>query len=212
VASDKEIEKLNKYVANGGNIVYAFRSGFSNEHVQVRQCMQPGLLTDVCGIRYQLFTNVERIGLKDCRFETAQGENYMTDWMEFVTPVTAEVWASYDHTSWGKYAAITHNKYGKGTATYFAGYPSMEVMKQLLNKVAGIAGIEREGGDLSFPLIVRKGTNEKGKTIRYYLNFSASPLNIIYNHKKAKELFSGKTVGNGDSFTINAWELAIFEE
>ena len=41
VATDGELEKLNRYVANGGHIVYAFRSGFSNEHVQVRQSMQP---------------------------------------------------------------------------------------------------------------------------------------------------------------------------
>jgi len=155
---------------------------------------------------------MERVDLKDCRFETAPGENYMKAWMELVTPVTAEVWASYDHPHWGDYAAITHNKYGKGTATYFAGYPSMEVMKQMLNKVVEISGIEKDDSELSFPVIVRKGTNEKGKTIRYYFNYSASPVTIQYNHKKAKELFSGKTVGNGDSFTINVWDLAIFEE
>ena len=212
VASDKEIEKLNKYVVNGGHIVYAFKSGFSNENVQVRPSMQPGMLTDVCGIRYQQFTNMDRVKLKDCRFETASGENYMMEWMELVTPVTAEVWALYDHPWWGQCAAITHNKYGKGTATYFSGYPSPEVMKQIISKVVGLSGIEMEENELSFPVIVRKGTNEKGKTIRYYLNYSPSPVTINYNHKKAKELFSGKDVGNSESFTINAWDLAIFEE
>jgi len=87
----------------------------------------------------------------------------------------------------------------------------MEVMKQLLSKVAGIAGVQEES-ELSFPVIVRKGTNEKGKTIRYYLNYSASPVTIKYSHKKAKELFSGKSIGNGDSFSVNGWDLAIFEE
>jgi beta-galactosidase len=212
VASDKEIERLNNYVANGGHIIYAFRSGFSNENVQVRQCMQPGLLTDVCGIRYQQFTNINRVELKDCRFKTTSGEDYMTDWIELITPVTAEVWASYDHPVWGQYAAITHNKYGKGTATYFAGYPSPEVMKQIISKVVERAGIETEENGLSFPIVVRKGTNEKGKTIRYYFNYSASPVTITYNHQKAKELFSGKSVDKGNSFTLKAWDLAIFED
>jgi len=211
-ASDEEIEKLNNYVANGGHIIYAFKSGFSNENVQVRQTMQPGMLTDVCGIRYQQFTNMDRVKLKDCRFEIAPEENYMMEWMELVTPVTAEVWASYDHPYWGQYAAITNNKYGKGTATYFAGYPSMEVMKQIISKVAGLSGIAAEENGLSFPIILRKGTNEKGETIRYYFNYSASPVTFKYSHKKAKELFSGKNVANGDSFTVNAWDLAIFEE
>jgi len=213
VAPDSELNKLNDYVAKGGHIVYGFRSGFHNEHVQVRQSMQPGLLTDVCGIRYQQYTSyLERVNLKDCRFDIDADQSYMTNWIELIMPVTAEVWALYDHPYWGKFAAITHNKFGKGTATYFAGYPSMEVMKQMLSKVVGLSGIEKDDSRLSFPLIVRKGTNEKGKTISYYLNYSASPVTINYSHKKAKELFSGKRVGNGDSFTINGWDIAIFEE
>ena len=155
---------------------------------------------------------MQSVNLKDCVFEVDPNERYMREWMELVTPVTAEVWASYDHPYWGQYAAITHNKHGKGTATYFAGYPTMEVMKQILSKVVGIAGVAGEDSELSFPVIVRKGTNEKGKTIRYYLNYSALPVTINYKHKRAKELFSGKSVGNGDSFIINAWDLAIFEE
>ena len=211
VASDREIEKLNKYVADGGHIVYAFKSGFSNEHLQVRQTTQPGMIADVCGIRYQQFTNMERVELKECTYEVTPGENYMKAWMELVTPVTAEVWASYDHPHWGKYAAVTHNKYGKGTATYFAGYPSMEVMKQVISKVAGLSGIARDDSALSFPVIVRKGTNEKGKTIRYYFNYSATPVTIV-TRQKAKELFTGKNVSIGDSFAIEAWDLAVFEE
>ena len=212
VASDQEIEKLNLFVANGGHIVYAFKSGFSNEHVQIRQSMQPGMLTDVCGIHYQQFTNMDRMPLKNCRFDITPAENYMMEWMELVTPVTAEVWASYDHTWWGPYAAITHNKYGKGTATYFAGFPSMEVMKQIISKVVEIAGITSDENGLLYPVIVRKGTNEKGKIIRYYLNYSASPVTISYNHPKAKELFSGKNIGKGDSIIIHAWDLVILEE
>ena len=209
-ASDEELKKLNDYVAAGGHIVYTFKSGFSNEHLQARQTMQPGLLNEVCGIGYQRFTNLERIGLKNLTLDVAPEKASLGEFIELLTPTTAEVWASYDSPYWGQHAAITHNKYGKGTASYIAGFPSKEVIETVLAKVSGIAGIEKE--EAAFPLIARKGTNEKGKTIRYYLNYSDKPVTFIYSHKKAKELFTGKSVNKDDSFTVDAWDLAIFEE
>ena len=209
-ASADELKRLNDYVAAGGHIVYTFKSGFSNENLQVWQSMQPALLSEACGFTYQQFTNVDRIGLKDVTLEIPAGKAALSEWIELLTPTTAEVWAVYDHDYWGKYAAITHNKYGKGTVSYMAGYPSTEVIDALLVKVSAIAGIERE--DVSFPLIVRKGVNEKGRAIRYYINYSGAPVTFVYGHGKAKELFSGKSIAKGDSFTLNKWDLAIFEE
>ena len=211
VASDKEIKILNEYVSSGGNVIYLFKSGFCNENVQVRMDKQPAQLSDVCGIQYQQFTNVDTIPLTNNQYSIETEENYMNDWIELVTPVTAEVWAAYQHPYWGKYAAITHNKYGKGTATYIAGYPSGKVMKQVLEKVVKLIGIENSTEE-TFPLIVRKGKNNKNKKISYYLNYSASPLTFKYKGKKAKELFSGKEIKRDEPITINAWDLVIFEE
>ncbi|MDD6209044.1 MAG: beta-galactosidase [Bacteroidales bacterium] len=212
VTTDKELQKLNDFVESGGNVVYTFKSGFCNENLQVRMDTQPARLTDVCGVTYQQFTNVDRIALKENQYTIDPDADYMSEWIELVTPVTAEVWASYDHPYWGKYAAVTHNKFGKGTATYIAGYPSKEVTKQVLDKVVTLCGLKTDDNKYSFPVIIRTGENEKKKTVRYYLNYSSVPVTVEYSHNNAKELLSDKNIKKGDSFTILAWDLAIFEE
>ena len=56
--SDSVLGVLNEYVRRGGHIVYSCKSGFTNEHVQVREEVMPGLLREAVGASYQLFTNI----------------------------------------------------------------------------------------------------------------------------------------------------------
>ena len=63
VASDSELARLNDFAKNGGHIIYLFKSGFTNENVQVRQEMQPGKLREATGVSYQQFMNMEKISL-----------------------------------------------------------------------------------------------------------------------------------------------------
>ena len=212
VASDIELKRLNDFVAAGGNVLYTFKSGYCNENVQVRMDKQPALIADACGFTYQLNSLIDSVRIKCNAFEVSPQNNYMHEFIELLTPTTAEVWATYDNPYWGEYAAITYNKFGKGSVAYIAGHPTMEVMKQTISKYAGLCGLHTDDNDVSFPVIIRKGTNEKGKTVRYYLNYSPAPVTVNYAHGKAKELFSGKNINKGDSFTINRWDLAIFEE
>src|SRR4051812_33500349 len=44
-APDSLLQRLNRFVHNGGHIVYTFKSGFSNQNVKVRTSHQPALLT-----------------------------------------------------------------------------------------------------------------------------------------------------------------------
>ncbi len=44
---------------------------------------------------------------------------FLSGWIELLIPQEkTEVLAYYDHPYWGEYAAITHNQYGQGSATY----------------------------------------------------------------------------------------------
>ena len=60
VASDSLLNRLNGVVKSGGHIVYAFKSGFCNENVQVRSIRMPGLLRETCGFSYQQFINIDK--------------------------------------------------------------------------------------------------------------------------------------------------------
>ncbi|KRF42727.1 beta-galactosidase [Paenibacillus sp. Soil787] len=211
-ASDELLERLNAFVRNGGHIVYTFKSGFTNEHVKVRTTHQPGAIDEVCGVRYSMFVEPKSVSFKGDPFEVGPADNTVNTWMELLTPTTAEVTASYDHPHWGAYAAITKNRYGKGTATYVGCLPSAAVMSKVLEKAVYDAGIWGKDQDIHYPLIVKSGVNDQGKTVRYYFNYSDRPETLKYPHAEGKELLSGEAVKQGEVRELTRWGIAIIEE
>lgn len=211
-ASDSLLNSLNAYVKNGGNIVYTFKSGFSDENVKVRSSKQPGLINVACGITYSQFTFPENVSLKGDPYQVGAGNNKPDKWMELITPGTAEVLASYDHPVWGKYAAVTRNKFGKGTATYVGFMPGTALTQKIMEQAIKNAGLWKADQQLSFPLITKKGINEKGKTVHYYFNYSAQPASFVYPHGKGKELLGNKLINTGQNCTMLPWDVQVIEE
>ena len=210
VAKNDELERLNKYVGNGGHVVYTFKSGFSNEFVKVRTDKQPAVIQQSCGVSYQQFANVEKIAFKNNPFEVDSAVNYASDWVELLTTEGAKVLASYDHPYWGKYAAITMNKYGKGTSTYIGCWPSEQILDKVLRlsiKEAGLAVSEAK-----FPMIIRNGINKDGKKVHYFINYSGKEITLKYPYASGKELFSNRTLSANEILKIQAWNLNIVVE
>ncbi len=116
------LKRLNLFVKNGGHIVYTFKSGFSDQNVKVRTTIQPGIISEACGIRYNQFTIPEIVSLKGDPFHVGKENNTVSKWMELITPTTAAVLAWYEHPVWGKYVAITQNSYGKGAGNLYRVY------------------------------------------------------------------------------------------
>ena len=152
-ASDELLERLNTFTRNGGHVVYTFKSGFTNEHIQVRTTLQPGVIDEACGIRYSLFVEPKFVSFKGDPFEVGPEDNTVNTWMELITPTTAEVVASYDHPHWGTYAAITKNRYGKGNTTYIGCLPSAAVMSKVLEMAVKDAGLWGMDQDIHIPLL-----------------------------------------------------------
>ena len=172
-APDSLLVRLNQFVKNGGHIVYTFKSGFSNQDVQVRSTRQPGIISEACGISYDQFTIPQNVSLKGDPYQVGKENNQITTWMELITPTTAKVMAYYDHPVWGKYAAITQNQFGKGVATYIGCWTSAALTGKILADVIKKAGIEGPDQQLTFPLITRSGTNQQGES--YSLLFQLFP-------------------------------------
>jgi beta-galactosidase len=211
-ASDALLQKLNQYVKTGGHVVYTFKSAFSDENVKVRTVVQPGIISEACGISYSQFTLPNNVTLKGDPYQVGAAENKVHTWMELVTPTTAKVLAYYDHPEWGKYAAVTRNVYGKGTATYVAAMltPGLteKVVQQALEN-AKLWGVDQQ---LHFPLITKTGVNQAGKNIHYYFNYSGGSKKVTYPHKNGKELLSGQNIATNASIELEAWGVKIIEE
>ncbi len=211
VASDSLLEKIAKYVENGGHAVMFFKSGYTNEYNAVRPVRAPGILRKVVGASYQEVSTINRLSLKGDPFEAGNG-NRVTDIAEMLIPEGAKVLAEYDHPFFGKWAAVTQNRYGKGTMTYIGTNPSYEIMQRLFSDVAQTAGLMELTGQLSFPLIVRSGKNAEGRMIRYVFNYSSSPQSFSYPFSGGKDLLSGKSIAKNGNATIAPWDLLIMEE
>lgn len=130
--------------------------------------------------------------------------------MELLMPdAGCEVLASYDHRYWGEYAAVTENAYGRGKAMYIGCGLSEKLLRKLLAHAAEEAGIDYPAGT-SFPVIVRKGTNDAGHIVTYYLNYSPEDV-TVKNSTGGTELLSGRYVEKNEKLALGSWEFAIVE-
>ena len=211
-APDSLLQRLNLFVKNGGHIVYTYKSGFSDEHVKVRTARQPGIISDACGIYYNEFTVPQNVFLKNDPYKVGRENNGVKTWMELITPTTAKVLAYYDHPVWGKYAAITENKYGKGLATYIGCMTGNEVMEKILEDAAKKAGVQGPDQQIRFPLITKSGVNQNGKTVHYYFNYSSGLQSLKYPYADGKELLSNKSILKGSDLKLEPWGVIIVEE
>ena len=70
------------YIAHGGHALFSFKSAFSDENMQVRTCLQPGIISQSIGTEYQLF--VAAYNTRLCSEQsTIDAQNCaIRDWME----------------------------------------------------------------------------------------------------------------------------------
>ena len=213
-APDELLEKLKQYTANGGTLVATFKTAFANENVKVSHEMQPHILSNCFGISYQQFTFPKNTGLSGSIINgTAKDSDEKAEakvFMELLMPQEAEVLASYNHYNWKEYAAITKNHYGKGIAIYIGCMTDDNTLKAVLTDALNSAEVEIP--EYSWPVIVRKGTNDLGKYVRYILNYSAEEQNVVYHGADGTELFSEESVQDGENITVLPWNLKIVEE
>ncbi len=63
-----------------------------------------------------------------------------------------------------------------------------------------------------FPVIIRKGKNDAGRTIRFYFNYSETGIKVKYRFSAGKEILTGREVKNQDDINIPAWGVKKVEE
>jgi beta-galactosidase len=212
VASDALLQKLSDYVKGGGHLVMSFKSGFCNEYSTVRWVKAPGPLRQAAGFTYQEFANLKQpLSLKGDPYQAAE-ENKASVWGEFITLETAQALAYYDHPFYGKYPALTRNRYGQGTLTYEGTFLSDRLQEKVLLEVLTLAGLAGPDQQLAAPVRVKHGVNQAGKTLHYYLNYSSQSQTFTYPYAKGLDLLSRKPVEKSQAVTLAPWDLFIIEE
>jgi len=210
-ASDEVLQQISDYVKSGGQVVMAFKSGFTNQYSTVRDVMAPGPLRSAAGFHYQEFTNLaEPKRLTSDPYGVGQ-QNQGSVWEEFLVPDTAEVVASFDDSHW-HFPAITRNKYGSGTLTYEGTFLTDPLQREIIREVLKRARLT--GPDQSLPGVVkvRHGRNAQGKMLHYYLNFSDAEQSVSYPYREGADVLSNAAVRPGQTLKLRPWDLAIVVE
>jgi len=212
VASDEVLNRLVEYVRGGGHLLMALKSGFTNEYDTVRWSMAPGPLRQAAGFDYQEFSNLAKpLSLKGDPFN-AGAENTVSEWAEMLLPESAEALAYYDHPFFGKYPAITRNRFGKGTFTYEGTVLSDTLQEKVILETLQAAGLN--GPDQTLPPSVRAkhGMNRSGKVIHYYLNYSNDSQTLPYPYGAGSDLLTQSAIAHLQQITLKPWDLVIIAE
>ncbi len=202
-ASEELLEKLEKFVKRGGVLVSSFKSFVADEYSTVYADKQPHRLHECFGMSYNQFTEPGRAKLMGTELKY---------FAELLKTESAESLADYEHKYWGKYAGITKNNYGEGTAYYIGCYTKKEVLMEILKRAADDAGIMEPGMENRWPLILRRGINQYGRRLCYVMNYSEDKRSIRCEWDKVTDLLTGEVFERNDKISLDDWNLRILEE
>lgn len=245
-AKDSLLETLKNYAENGGVLITTFKSAFADEYARVAHDVQPHILHEAIGAHYHEFTFPDNVHLKAgalalpteeeiatipevMKRQTAGSQIPESDdllkaelFMELLIPDQGTVLYSYDHPYWKDYAAVVENDCGKGKAIYIGCKVSEPVLRKILNHAANEAGISLLDG-ITWPVIVRQGTNDLGKKLAYFLNYSADTQTVSYPFKDGTRLLPkpaernsdnqnpAPAISQGEDLTLKPWGVQIIE-
>ncbi len=210
-ASDALITALKAYVEQGGHLVSTFKTAFSDPVLKIYADDQPHGLTDVFGMTYDQFTDAVNVSLKDCAFPVSSDSTGAAHyWMELLIPDTAQTLAVYDHPYWKEYAAVTRNRYGRGSAVYLGCYFDTALLKDLLSCLAEDAGLPLPA--IHYPIVTKRGVNELQRQITYFFNYADAPASFPWQGGDAVLLMQDEALRHGDTITLGGWDFVIVEE
>jgi len=229
-APESLLLELDSYVRNGGHLITTFRSGFSDEYLKIYPDMQPHILHECLGLHYDQFTHPHHVDIVPVQSNVmAAAQEHFShpddsafsltssacEWMELITCDTAVPVLKYSHPAYERYAAAAKNQYGNGSTLYFGTmFENDELLESVLLSFLHETGFS--GGDLSsdaphYPLIVKRGINDSGKELCYYLNYSKDPVSVTHRGKDGIELVSETSIVCGDKIDLGGWGVAVVE-
>ncbi len=212
IADDALLQKIADYVKGGGHVIMTFKSGEANENFVVRWQTAPGPLRAAAGFKYQESSTLTKpLRLKNDPFGVGAA-NEVDTIAEFIELESAQALAWYDHPFFGKYPAVTRNRYGAGSLLYqgteIGGELQLAILKQELARI-GLTGPDQQ---LPAKVSVKHATSKAGKRLRFYLNFSAAPVSLTYAYADAMELLGEQAVVAGAAVQLAPWGVAIMQE
>lgn len=205
--SNQTIETINQYIELGGNVLYTFKGGFADEHVQVRHDQNPNRVLESAGIHYNVFVKPHEVSLKSNVWEAPADAN-VNEWMELIEAEDAEVLMYYDHPEWDKYAAVTRNQYGEGNVYYVGCYLDHSSTQSLAEQILDELDLKSEF-NYQFPLIHKKMITSEKEAIHFFFNYSGRSQDFDLPFKKGVNSLTDEILTDEDKVSIDKWQSLI---
>ncbi len=205
ILPDERARRLITFVEEGGVLMTDARTGVKDEHNLTHERTLPGLLSDVLGIE------IEEYGALDDRVYPVVSDGLFADtltaidYVDWVTPKTAEVVASYDRWPLEPFAAVTRHEAGGGIAWYVGTvFREDSFYDALIDRLLRDAGVERW---VTLPAGVEASVRQgSGKKLVFFINHSGMEQRVAITPGK-RDLLGGGALG--ESVALSPYGVAV---
>src|SRR5690606_7577453 len=209
IMSKATAQLLEAYVVAGGHIVFGCRSGYKDQRGHCYMLPFPGVLSTLTGITLEEYTVLK--GTRPATTLTCSDQSTLeaAHFNEIIQPVSAtvDVLAVYDQDYYKGKPALTQNRFGKGTATYYGSVFSEEAAHYILQQLDVVS---TPAPWLELPEQVElalRGNEEE----QYYflLNYNEQPAEISL-HEQAVDMITNQTL-QGD-IILEGYDVLILRK
>lgn len=190
MVSEEEQANLCKYAANGGNLVFTFRSGIKDMFNNMLQETVPGYFTELAGVEVE---DYDPLLEKSTEFSGVFGKGRASKWCDIIKPVTAKVLGVYISDFYSGEPCFTENVVGKGHVYYVGCDLDEEAQKFLAVYLGRRADIDIDLYRIDGVETVEATDGEH--TVIFVMNHNEYPVSVPLT-KEYKEMLSEKNTDN----------------
>ncbi len=214
LVSEETIDRLEKYVKDGGTLVCTYMSGYVNENDLCYLGGFPGgKLRNVFGIwaeELDALHKSERVACEYTENSLGLGGGFECfDLCEVIHPEGAEVIAEYRSQFYSGLPCVTVNNYGKGKAYYIAARQSDTELQKLVCAISDDCGITRIVPDhLPHGVKVISRTDYENEYV-FVTNYNTLEVTVDIGDRKCYDLLSEKSFEG--SITLPGYGVAVLK-
>ncbi|WP_437773600.1 beta-galactosidase [Arthrobacter sp. KNU40] len=201
IASDASVAWLNAYASSGGHLVLGIRSGYADTQARARAEVAPPGFSNQAGVSYEEYTHlIEPVSMSgDGLLELSPDAAGMW-WIDGLINEGADTLASYDHTVFDRFPAITTRTSGAGRITYVGTVPNKALAVDLCCWLAPQAVAGDWASSPANRITVQSGTTPGGH-VRFIFNWSGDSVTVTVP-ETVRNLETGVTVTAGSQLVI----------
>ena len=203
LVSHADARNLTRFVESGGHLIVGVRSGMKNENNVVVDTPWPGELRALCGVTVDEF---EAFPEHAWNYVTYRDKRYAVRmWADILTSRTASVQVVYDDKFYKGKPAVTRNRYGKGSATYFGVAGCPDLVEDYLTELFSECRIQMTELPANTYMTIRESASRR---FLFLINMNTTPVTVTLPCS-GTNCFDGTIAG--PQVTLSGMDVLVME-